>query len=51
VRAAGLAADPATGGYWILKSDGGVDAFSAPWYGSMRGQLPAGQAVTGIAGE
>ena len=30
---------------------GGVDAFSAPWYSSMAGQIPAGQAVTGIAGE
>jgi len=46
MRAVGLAADPATGGYWILKSNGGVDAFSAPWYGSM-----AGQPVTGITGE
>jgi hypothetical protein len=30
VIAAGIAADPVTGGYWILKSDGGVDAFHAP---------------------
>jgi peptidoglycan/xylan/chitin deacetylase (PgdA/CDA1 family) len=50
VTAAGIAADPKTGGYWILKSDGGVDAFNAPWHGSMRGQIPAGQALTGIAG-
>ena len=42
--------NPATGGYWIVKSDGGVDAFNAPWHGSIRGQIPAGQAVTGIAG-
>ena len=51
VRAAGLAADPATGGYWIAKSDGGVDAFGAPWYGSLRGNLAPGTTVTGIAGE
>jgi peptidoglycan/xylan/chitin deacetylase (PgdA/CDA1 family) len=50
VTAAGVAADPATGGYWILKSDGGVDSFHAPWSGSMRGQVPAGKAVAGIAG-
>ena len=49
--AGGLAADPVTGGYWIAKSDGGVDTFAAPWYGSMAGQVPAGQSVTGIAGE
>ena len=42
---------PATGGYWILKSNGGVDAFAAPWYGSMAGQIPVGQSVTGIAAE
>jgi hypothetical protein len=51
VTATGIAADPATGGYWILKSDGGVDAFAAPWYGSLAGRVGAGQPVTGIAGE
>jgi hypothetical protein len=55
VRAAGLAADPATGGYWIVKSDGRVDgrvdAFGAPSYGSLRGHLAAGVTVSGIAGE
>ena len=39
-----------TGGYWILKSTGGVDDFGVPWYGSLAGQVPAGQAVTAIAG-
>ena len=38
-RAAGGVAGP---GLWIVKSDGGVDAFGAPWYGSLRGQLAAG---------
>ncbi len=47
VLPSGLVIDPATGGYWIVKSDGTVDAFYAPWHGSapMRGQ-----AVTGITG-
>lgn len=35
VRAVGLAVDPATGGYWILKSTGGVNRFHAPWHGSV----------------
>jgi peptidoglycan/xylan/chitin deacetylase (PgdA/CDA1 family) len=44
-----LVADRATGGYWLLKSDGGVDHYNAPWYGSLRGKIPRGQTVTGIA--
>ena len=51
VAGAGLAADRATGGYWMLKSNGGVSNFNAPWYGSLNGAVPAGQAVTAIAGE
>jgi hypothetical protein len=31
---AGISADPATGGYWLLGSDGGVFSFDAPFYGS-----------------
>jgi peptidoglycan/xylan/chitin deacetylase (PgdA/CDA1 family) len=49
VTAAGLAADPVTGGYWILKSNGGVNNFNAPWYGSLAGKL-GGLKVTAIAG-
>ena len=49
LRAVGIAADRATGGYWILKSNGGVANYNAPWYGSLNGKVPAGQAVTGIA--
>ena len=49
VKAAGLAADPATGGYWILRSNGGVSNIHAPWYGSLAGKIPAGQAVTALA--
>ena len=51
VTATGITADPVTGGYWIVKSNGGVDAFAAPWYGSLAWHVPAGQSVTGIAGE
>lgn len=49
--AVGLVSAPATGGYWILKSDGGVDGFDAPWHGSLRRRLPAGRTVTAIAGQ
>jgi hypothetical protein len=46
----GLATDPDTGGYWILKSNGGVANYNAPWYGSLAGKVPAGQEVTAVAG-
>ena len=50
VNAVGLAVDPSpadTGS----QSNGGVNNFSAPWYGSLaNGKIPAGQTVTGIAG-
>jgi peptidoglycan/xylan/chitin deacetylase (PgdA/CDA1 family) len=49
IRAVGIAADSATGGYWILKSNGGVDSFHAPWRGSLAGRVPRGSSVTGIA--
>lgn len=49
VTAVGIAADPATGGYWIAKSTGGVDAFGVPWRGSLAGRLRPGVAVTAIA--
>ncbi len=32
-----MAADPATGGYWMVASDGGIFSFSAPFYGSVPG--------------
>ncbi len=50
VKAAALAADRATGGYWVLRSNGGVNNVQAPWYGSLKGKIPAGQAVAAIAG-
>ena len=45
--AIGVAADRATGGYWILKSNGGVANFHAPWHGSLEGHV--GSVVTAIA--
>jgi hypothetical protein len=30
----GIAADDATGGYWLVASDGGIFSFGAPFYGS-----------------
>src|SRR5215469_1758584 len=42
VTAVGLASDPVTGGYWILKSNGGVAGFHAPWLGSLAYKLRAG---------
>ncbi|MFI5062534.1 MAG: hypothetical protein ACHP9Z_00945 [Streptosporangiales bacterium] len=51
MKAIGLAADRATGGCWILRSNGGVSNIDAPWYGSLTGAIPAGQAITAIAGE
>jgi peptidoglycan/xylan/chitin deacetylase (PgdA/CDA1 family) len=47
--AIGVAVDPATGGYWILKSNGGVAAFHAPWRGSLTGKVSRGSGVTAIA--
>ena len=41
VTPVGLTAAPATGGYWILKSNGGIDGFGAPW----RVVLPARRAA------
>jgi peptidoglycan/xylan/chitin deacetylase (PgdA/CDA1 family) len=40
--AIGIALDRATGGYWILKTNGGVANFHAPWYGSLEGKVPHG---------
>ncbi len=45
VRALSLAVDRATGGYWILRSDGGVDAFDAPSDGSLKGKLRGARPV------
>jgi peptidoglycan/xylan/chitin deacetylase (PgdA/CDA1 family) len=47
--AAGLAADPGTGGYWLLASNGAVTGYHAPLLGSAAGQLPNGVTATAIA--
>src|SRR6185437_14701335 len=46
-RAAGIATDPGTGGYWLLKANGGVVAHGAPFYGQLAGKL--GRHVTAVA--
>ncbi len=43
-----LASDPATGGYWVVASDGGVFSFDAPFDGSA-GALPLARPVVGAA--
>jgi N-acetylmuramoyl-L-alanine amidase len=40
--------DSATGGYWLVASDGGVFSFNAPFYGSA-GALPLARPVVGAA--
>jgi peptidoglycan/xylan/chitin deacetylase (PgdA/CDA1 family) len=47
--AIGVAVDQATGGYWILKSNGGAAAFHAPWRGSLPGQVHGGPVPVAIA--
>ena len=42
------ATDPATGGYWLTASDGGVFSFGAPFEGSA-GALPLRSPVVGMA--
>jgi peptidoglycan/xylan/chitin deacetylase (PgdA/CDA1 family) len=47
--AVGVAADAATGGYWVVMSTGQVKAVTAPALGSLTGHVPPGAAVTAIA--
>jgi N-acetylmuramoyl-L-alanine amidase len=44
----GMAADSATGGYWLVTVSGAVFSFGAPFYGSMGG-TPLNQPVVGMA--
>ena len=44
----GMSLDSATGGYWLVASDGGIFAFDAPFDGSMGG-VPLNQPVVGMA--
>lgn len=49
-RAVSVATDPDTGGYWVLRADGSVLNYHAPWHGSPRGRVPPRQSVTAITG-
>jgi hypothetical protein len=44
----GIAADRATGGYWLVGADGGVYSFDAPFHGSMGG-MHLNSPIVGIA--
>ncbi len=41
VTAIGIESDPATNGYWLLKSNGGIDGFDAVTAGSLVGDVGA----------
>jgi hypothetical protein len=41
---------PATSGYWMAASDGGIFAFNAPFFGSMGGQ-PLDKPIVGLAAD
>jgi hypothetical protein len=50
----GMAADPVTGGYWLVGADGGVFGFDAPFAGSLGGHALAAPVIgiaTGAGGE
>jgi hypothetical protein len=42
-----MAADPATGGYWLVASDGGIFSFGAPFEGST-GNLQLNRPIVGM---
>jgi hypothetical protein len=42
-----MATDPATGGYWLVASDGGVFSFGAPFYGST-GNIKLNKPIVGM---
>ena len=44
----GIAADPVTGGYWLVASDGGIFAFDAPFLGSTGG-IALNRPIVGIS--
>ena len=50
VTAVSLAVAPATGGYWILLSNGGLLSRNAPSHGSPADKLPARATAVAIAG-
>ncbi len=43
----GMGADPATGGYWLVASDGGVFSFNAPFRGST-GNIRLNKPIVGM---
>jgi hypothetical protein len=43
-----MAADPATGGYWLVASDGGIFSFGNPFFGST-GNIELNQPIVGMA--
>ena len=43
----GMATDRATGGYWLVASDGGVFSFDAPFFGST-GDITLNQPIVGM---
>jgi len=38
-------------GYHVLTSDGCVHNYGTPWYGSLRGKLPAGVRAAGLTAD
>jgi hypothetical protein len=42
-----MALDPATGGYWLVASDGGIFSYNAPFHGST-GNLTLAQPIVGM---
>ena len=44
----GMTVDPATGGYWLVASDGGIFAYNAPFLGST-GSMTLNKPVVGMA--
>ena len=44
----GMAVDPATGGYWLVATDGGIFSFNAPFHGST-GAIHLNRPIVGMA--
>ncbi len=44
----GMAVDPATGGYWLVATDGGIFSFNAPFFGST-GNIALNKPIVGMA--
>ena len=42
-----MATDPATGGYWLVASDGGIFSFGAPFFGST-GAIHLNKPIVGM---